>query len=105
MKLKGLISFTFCLSLCCIFGNSFTTAHAEPIKNINGIEISDETFNNLLSLGFTEDEIENMSEEAYNLNKNLKGEIVASQTQYLKIIENPDSVNSYPYTIIYKPIQ
>ncbi|KKB33085.1 hypothetical protein [Bacillus thermotolerans] len=61
---------------------------------MNGIEISDETFNNLLSLGFTKDEIENMSEEVYNLNKNLKGEIVASQTQYLKIIENPDTIKS-----------
>ncbi|KKB35990.1 hypothetical protein [Bacillus thermotolerans] len=94
MKPKGLISFVFCLSLYFSFGSLVTTAHAESVNNVNGIEISDETFNNLLSLGFTKDEIENMSEEVYNLNKNLKGEIVASQTQYLKIIENPDTIKS-----------
>lgn len=51
------------------------------------IEISLEERENLISLGFTEEEIQNMSSEEYLLNKDLEGEVVASTTQFLKVIE------------------
>lgn len=46
-----------------------------------------EEYNNLLALGFTQDAIQNMSKKEYLLNKDLEGELVATTTQYLKIIE------------------
>lgn len=56
-------------------------------KNKSSLELTDEEFNNFISLGFTEEEIKNMDKEEYELNKDLKGKVVASTTQYLKIIE------------------
>ncbi|MFF3025564.1 hypothetical protein ACFVRR_23455 [Gottfriedia sp. NPDC057948] len=43
--------------------------------------------NRLLNLGFTDSEIETMSNEEYEINKDLKGEVISTNTNYIKIIE------------------
>ena len=42
------------------------------------------TYNKLLNLGFTNDEIKNMSVKEIEMNKNLNGTIVAKNIKYLK---------------------
>lgn len=63
-------------------------------KNRESLELTDKEVDNLLSLGFTEEEIQNMDQEEYELNKDLDGEVVASTTQYLKIVEPIESNTS-----------
>lgn len=89
MRLKSFIAATLALGLCLFVSESYTSA--QTLINESGIEISEEEYSNLLSIGFTSDEIQNMGQEAYELNKGIKGEVVGSETQYLKIIELPEN--------------
>lgn len=52
--------------------------------NYNNIIITQTEFDNLTNLGFTEKEIDAMSIEEYNNNKDLQGEIVSSITKYYR---------------------
>ncbi|MBD1383428.1 hypothetical protein [Metabacillus arenae] len=85
-KFKKISTF-LCFTILLFFVSSISVAQAEEIHNVNGLQLSDQEIENLISLGFTEEEIENMDHEEYKLNKDLKGEVVASTTQYLKITE------------------
>lgn len=51
--------------------------------NNNNILMTNIEYQNLLNLGFTDNEIMNMSLKEYNENKNLKGEIVSQNTIYI----------------------
>ncbi|MDP1420379.1 hypothetical protein Q8G35_18815 [Peribacillus simplex] len=94
--------FPFALALILvlsIFGSGVSAKEKEKDKgsvekNKNALGLTVEEFNNLISLGFTEEEIENMDQKEYELNKDLKGEVVASTTQYLKITEPIQSESS-----------
>ena len=66
----------------------------EPYINNNGIEISDNDYINLLNLGFTEFEIENMNLDEFNSNHNLIGNIVSSETKYYKNVTRYDNNNN-----------
>ncbi|WP_445505870.1 hypothetical protein [Niallia sp. 03091] len=74
-----------------IFGSAGASAkekdEGKVVKNKNNLELTVEEFNNLISLGFTKEDIENMDKEEFDLNKNLKGKVIGSTTQYLKITE------------------
>ena len=50
--------------------------------NYYNIEMTNDEYNRLLNLGFTEQEIYTMDLEEYNNNKNLNGEVVAEKTKY-----------------------
>ncbi|GKU82581.1 hypothetical protein [Niallia sp. NCCP-28] len=91
--MKKFISLLFSLSVVFLI---YTTkeALASELTNVNGLNFSDEEIQNLQSLGFTDEAIINMDEEEYNLNKDLKGDIVAEDTKYIKVIENPEELNS-----------
>lgn len=71
----------------------FNQAEAQEIiedeADLPGIplEINMEAIEDLKSIGFTDDEILNMSKDEYELNKDLKGEIISSETKYYKVIE------------------
>lgn len=54
--------------------------------NYNGVEMSTNEFNNLISMGFTDEQIYNMEQDEFEKNKNLSGEIVATDTIYVKTI-------------------
>lgn len=57
--------------------------------------ITNEEYNNLLNLGFTEREILNMTEKEFDDNKNLKGEILDSTTEYYKLTEYYDIIGGF----------
>lgn len=56
------------------------------ITNINGILISSEEYNNLLNLGYDDDEINNMSLDIFEKNKDIKSELSAKVAKYYKTI-------------------
>lgn len=84
----------FYLGLLIVLGIVFLV----PIQNVNAedredsikapLKLSSTDISNLKSLGFTEEEIKNMSKEEFKLNKGLKGTIIERQTKYYKVYEN-----------------
>ena len=52
--------------------------------NENNIEMTEKQYNNLLSLQFTEQDIKTMSQEEFNNNKDLEGELLNEATKYIK---------------------
>ena len=65
--------------------------------NRNGIEISQSQYNNLLELGFVDDEIYNMSIEEFDYNKDIRGDVVTSDERYFKTIilyENEEALKN-----------
>ena len=72
----SLLIFTFCLN----------NVNASEYVNYFGITITDEQYNNLLNLGFIENEIYYMNEETFNANKDISAELVAKNEKYYKSI-------------------
>ena len=54
------------------------------LTNNYGICISDSEYNNLLNMGFYDFEIMNMNQEIYDANKNESGQVVSTETTYVK---------------------
>ncbi len=54
----------------------------EKYVNYYGIEMSEEEYNNLVGLGFTENEIYYMLEDDFNYNKDIKSKLESSTTNY-----------------------
>lgn len=69
--------------LFCIESNKANAATFYYI-NENNIGMTKSQYNNLISLGFSEQEITTMNQEEFNLNKDLSGHIVESVTKYYK---------------------
>lgn len=65
------------------------------IINSNGIKISDVEYQNLLNLGFTENEILNMNEEEFENNHNLVGTIVSKKVSYLEDEGNNSFISTF----------
>ena len=86
--LKGLL---FLLVLLC---SSFYVNASSTFINNNNIAISSIEYENLLNLGFTRDEILNMTESEFNSNKDLVGEIVSQEVVDVDSIENNGSAAS-----------
>ncbi len=64
--------------------------------NRNNIEMTEEEYNNLLGLGFTERQIYDMDEDIFLQNKDINGEILATTDKYYKnttVIRNGIKVN------------
>lgn len=68
--------------------------------NSNGIEITFEEKERLLSLGFTNSQIEMMDRDEFDNNKNLNGQVVAQTTKYYKttIVYNNSENQTYSMT-------
>lgn len=91
MKKKALsISLMLVLILSVFTSGVSAKSEVKIDKNNNGVTITTEEFNNLISLGFNEEHIQNMGEEEFLLNKDLKGEVVGSSTEFVKIIESSE---------------
>lgn len=67
-------------------------AEDSVVNNIYNLEISSVEYDRLVNLGFSEDEIIKMDPEEYSLNKNLKGEIVAEDKKFIKLVEYHEGV-------------
>ncbi|MDC3414742.1 hypothetical protein [Terrihalobacillus insolitus] len=80
----------FALGILTFFiGSSVSAAEKNDVKLVNehGISITDNDFERLLNLGFTEEDIEQMTKEEYDLNKDLQGELIKEETKYYKTVE------------------
>ena len=73
LVLFAVISFMFC-------GSSVFALDSIYITNKNGVEMTETEYNNLLNLGFTDNEIQYMSMNEFLENKDLVGQIVAQKT-------------------------
>ncbi len=73
---------------------SIVNVNAKSFTNSNNILINEKEYQNLLSLGFSDLEIEMMEEKQFEENKNLHGEIVSVDTKYFKTISSDNQVYS-----------
>lgn len=74
---------------------SIGQVNADEYENYYGIEMTNEEYNTLLNLGFSEDEIYYMNEETYLENKDLDATLVAQNQKYYKTIYTDLAGNSY----------
>ena len=93
--MKKFIYSCFTLLLVCI---TMPIANASAYyTNYHNIEMTENEYNNLVELGFTEDEIYLMGNEEFNANKDLEGTLVSSEGHYYKtttIIQNGITTSS-----------
>lgn len=85
MKSKVMFMFSSLLLVTSIFTLSSYSVDADNdcyILNNNDICITEEHYNNLINLGFTDFEIQNMDSEIFEENKDLEGQVVSSITNY-----------------------
>lgn len=68
------------------FNISHPLAIENTIRNYFGIEMTQDEYNTLLELGFTEDEIYYMNEETYEENKDLDATLLTRNTTYYKTV-------------------
>ena len=69
--------------------------NAANYKNYFGVEITNQEYNTLINLGFTEEEIYYMSEETYLENKDANATLVSQNTKYYKTIYTDLAGNPY----------
>lgn len=84
MKKNHLIMYLFIA--ICTYTLSISFAYASNYVNYRGITMTNDEYDNLVNLGFTEDEIYYMSEETFNQNKNIESTLVAITEKYYKTI-------------------
>ena len=77
------IALVLVLCLCGTTNIQVYALEMSDIVNYNNILITKKEYYNLLNLGFSENEILNMSLDEYNFNKDLKGLVVSQNTIYL----------------------
>lgn len=68
---------------------------ASEYINYFGIEMNEEEYDNLINLGFTEDEIYHMSEETFVENKDIESTLEVQNKKYYKTIYTDLSGNAY----------
>ena len=71
------------LIILCVSYNVSAASEAYYI-NSNGIEMTEEEYNNLVQLGFTEFQIEHMRPQVFEDNKDIEGELVSETKKYIK---------------------
>lgn len=74
---------------------SIGRVNAATYENYYGIEMTNEEYNTLLNLGFSEDEIYYMNQETYLENKDLDATLVAKNQKYYKTTYTDLMGNSY----------
>ena len=86
MEVSNNKSYMYILLSLFIFAFCIGTVNASEYTNYYGINMTEEEYNNLLNLGFTEDEIYYMSEESFKLNKDVSATLVSKNQKYYKTI-------------------
>ncbi|KOO43752.1 hypothetical protein AMD01_15455 [Priestia koreensis] len=78
------------------FAIQTSNAHADEVvtKNSNGIEITETEYQNLTNLGFSDLAINQMDQEAFDENKDLKVDSQVETTKYYEVKESTDSNNN-----------
>lgn len=72
--------------------------------NLNNVQMTESEKNNLLSLGFTEQQIDFMNIEEFNNNKDLDGIVVAQATKYYKTTISYNNSASSTFSLNNDPI-
>lgn len=101
MKKNILSGIFFMTTLVACIGFSINVHAAEvedPSQEVMPLSLTTEEINHLKSLGFQEHEIENMTQEEYDLNKNLKGEVVSEDEKFVKVVKVPSK--NQPFTAL-----
>ena len=88
---------TSIISLIVLLVSFMCTEQVNAANYINyfGIEMTNQEYNTLINLGFTEDEIYYMNEEVYLENKDADAKLVSKNTKYYKTIYTDLSGNPY----------
>lgn len=86
----------FAVAMFLMFGSSAFALECIHITNANGIDITETEYNNLLNLGFTDNEIQYMTMDEFLANKDLIGEIVAQEVSY-ETKNNSNFINPLGY--------
>lgn len=86
MKSKKNNLFLYVLVTLFICALSIGQVKASEYVNYYGIAMSDEEYNNLLELGFSEDEIYYMNEETFETNKNIESSLEVKDERYYKTV-------------------
>lgn len=95
MEVSNKKSYTYILLSLFVFAFCIGNVNASEYINYNGINMTEQEYNNLLNLGFTEDEIYYISEESFNLNKDTSAELVSKNQKYYKTIYTDLNGSSY----------
>ena len=69
--------------------------NADEYENYFGLKMTNEQYNNLLNLGFDENEIYYMNEETFEQNKDIESTLVMKNNKYYKTIYTNLNGNSY----------
>lgn len=88
-NVKKVISYLFALSFFFLFQNAIS---AQEIENAYGIKISEEEYENLKELGFTDLAINQMDREVFDANKNLIVDSKSEVTKYYEVVEEVSDV-------------
>lgn len=84
VKKRSIFLYGVVLVLCLVL--SIGQVSATGYINYFGIAISNVEYNNLINLGFSEDEIYYMNEETYNENKDIVSTLVSKTSKYYKSV-------------------
>lgn len=85
----------YLLVAVCTFIILLGNVSAAEYINYYNISMTSQQYNNLLNLGFSENEIYYMSQETFDINKDIEGQLVAENNKYYKTIYTDLAGNPY----------
>lgn len=91
-KMLKLVTIMICSLLCC---NAVNAAENENYVNLMKVSMSESQIETLKSLGFLDHEIETMSQEEFDKNKNLQAKLISQEIVYYKTISYIPSISAY----------
>ena len=99
--MKALKNKTYLYMLISVFALVLfiNNVNASEYVNYYGITMTSQQYNNLLNLGFTENEIYYMDEDSFELNKDIQATLVAENNKYYKTIYTDLNGSSYSVSI------
>lgn len=95
MKTKKNKLYSYIVMLLFVFTISMGQIKATQYENYYGVEMTNEQYNNLLELGFSEDEIYYMDMETFTANKDTLATLVSKTEKYYKSVYTDLNGNSY----------
>lgn len=85
----------YLLVAVCTFIILLGNVSAAEYINYYNISMTSQQYNNLLNLGFSENEIYYMNQETFDINKDIEGQLVAENNKYYKTIYTDLAGNPY----------
>lgn len=95
MKIKKNKLYSYVLMFLFVVSLSTGQIKATQYENYFGIEMTNQQYNNLLELGFSEDEIYYMDEQTFTENKDVLATLVGKTEKYYKSVYTDLNGNSY----------